>query len=257
MIQTYFQGRVKIDQTLTIRFTDSDSSATKDVAFTEGTIFDSLDDFAEHLQTEIRTAGGNFADWTVGIIDTGEAGSSAGTVKISTGHAGLQVNFNQGGGTTGTNLRSYLNHNSDTISTGSATYYFNQAALATFYPSRSALTLTRSATSYDRIHMVTLGGQAFGQFSKDTDDVPEITLSTMLQFATEENDYSELSDFESFLDALFDNTLSGEPFMIHHGDDHHIVWFAGGELSIEYTRMVDGWNGAWQTELTMETYSEN
>jgi len=257
LIQTYLQGRIFIYQAVTIRFTDTDSSATTDVVFAEHVSFDTVDLFAEHLQTTVQAVGGNFGDWTFSVLTASEASSVAGTLKIGTGNAGFQVDFNQGGATTGTGLRRYLGHNSDTISTGSSTYYFASKVQASFYPERGALSVVRNSTKYDRIQMMTIGGHSFSQFSKDTLDLPIIALRVSLQFNTEGDDYGELKIFELFLDAVFDYPNGGEPFSVTHGDDVYVVWFSGGDVVLEYARMIDGFNGAWQLELALETYTEN
>ena len=258
MIQTYFQGRVVVAQAVTFEFVDQDDTSTVLVSYTEGETFDSLDAFIADIQTEINAGGGNLADWTVEIIKAEESGNDAGTVKITTNHAGFDVDFSNGGAGTGTAIRRYLGHNADAFSSGTSPFYFAGVAEATFYPERGALRVTRSATRYSKMQMLTLGGDSFAQFSKDTDDVPHIGLSVSLQAMTEDDDFLELKQFELMLDAIFDDTVSdGEPFTLFHGDDEHTVWFRAGQVAIDYARMIDGYNGAWTFDLSLETWVEN
>ncbi len=256
---SYLQSRVVVDQALTIRFTDAASSATVDVSLSEDQTFDSIDALAAHLQTQIQAQGGNFNAWTVVITKEDEThlGSvkPAGTFKITTNHAGSSVNFNQGGAGTGTNLRTFLGHSSDNSGVSSTDFYFNSKIDACFYPSRGFLNVTRTRTEMIAMQHVTLGGHVNTQANIDTNLFPFINLNLSIQFNTEE-DFSEISEFETFFDTVFDNDLSGEPFSIFQDGDSYVGGLAGGYPVFAYSRIVDSYDGAWRVDLTVETWSD-
>lgn len=256
---SYLQGRIIIDQAVTIRFTDTASSGTVDVSLTKDQHFESFDAFASHLQTQIRTEGGNFNAWTVVITKEDETylGSTkpAGTLKITTNHTGSSVNFNQGGAGTGTNLRALLGHNSDNSGVSTSDFYFNSKSDACFYPSRNFLQVVRSGTSGSTMHHVTLGGHVNTQFNTDENRFPAISLDLSIQFNTE-SDFSELEDFETFLDTVFDNDLCGEPFAIFHDGDTWIGGIAGNYPEFEYGRIFGAINIGWSVPLSIDTWSD-
>ena len=257
MLQTYIQGRVVIDQDVSFRFVDSGDSNAVVVSYSGGDTFDSYDTFLRNLQAQINDGSGNLEDWEVEVIKSDEGANPVGTIKFTTNHAGLTGDLSHGGAGTGSSMRRYMGHNSDSFSSGSSPFYFNSTAQATFYPERSALRVTRSTTKYTKMQMLTLGGNSFSQFSKDVDDVPMIDLSVSLQIMTENGNFDELDQFETLLNEIFDDTNSKEPFALMHGRDTHIVWFQPGYVTINYTRMMDGWNGAWIVDLSLETWVEN
>ena len=255
---SYLQGRVVIDQDLTIRFTDAASSATVDVAFTADDTFTSFDAVAAPLQTQIRAAGGNFNDWTVSITNEDESflgTKDAGSVKFTTGHTGISINFNQGGAGTGTNLRTYLGHSAASSGSSSSTYYFNAKSDAVFVPSRSFLRASRTRTSSIVMHQITLGGHVNTQWNVDGGANPVIDLALSIQFNTESS-FLEMHEFETFFDTVFDNVCSGEPFSVFHDGDTWECVLSSGYPVFDYSRMIDGFNGAWRVDVSLSTWSD-
>lgn len=245
----YLQSSYGVTDNATIRVTDDPTGVptTSDFAITEGTVYDSHDDFCTAWNAQLVADFG--AGYAVALSDDSDYRGK--TIVTTTGN-NFSIDWSQSGD--GSNVRNWLGETGN-VTDQATGYQFTSKARATFYGDRGAQSIKRTSTSRPGAGVTSLSGAGRSQHSTSLSDTDTVWIDAVLWFGDSSNAYSGHARFELWLDDLFDYDGVLARFSIYHGGEQWVCRFADEVVDIQ-TRKVPGSAKADLYEISLSLIGE-
>ena len=235
------QGSFQASTAATVRFTRDDSGDVVDWTIDEDTVWNSAQDALAEWSAVI-VADGNFGS-AFDLTTTNSAGTMKSQVLVTTGGPAFSVAWSHSGD--GTALRNWLGE-SGNIAGGANGSQFS-SHLPTGFVAGNGARLVRTSSGRHRAHFVSLDGSHYTQHHASSADADSIGATVTLGWgSTSAATYTGHELLESWLDSLWDDAGSGEPFSLFVTDegndiddcDQYVLRFASPSLHVRPERLA-------------------
>ena len=247
-VTTYVQGSHIVQDSATIRIVWPATAGTpSDWSISEGQIFNSVDEVLTSWQEQLDNdlGAGNV---TLSLVK--DTAQHTATIEVLTSSGNFDLVWSQTG--TAYHFRNWLGATDDfTDEPGGLSFPFPHCA--GWYPAHAAREITRASTTRYRARQVSIDGSIQSSHNSAIGDVDDVRINVELRTSDGGGALEGHSQFESFLEHLYEQTGCGEPFSIYHGGDRWLCRFGSDVNDLRFERVPGALpDKLWSLRLTLD-----